>query len=130
MMLRRCDVIRANSYFVGKDFPFSLSYDFHSRMTKLVECGEGNLDACTATDEGEGVAICLNQETEVHGTGIPRVGALWVVRIPAHRTLRKTTRTGRATEVPTVMYHVDHARLQKRQHSMGASLSQKGRHGR
>jgi hypothetical protein len=41
----------------------------------LLESGECEIDACLTVDDEEGVAICLNQDTEVHGTGSPRGGS-------------------------------------------------------
>jgi hypothetical protein len=50
-------------------------YDFLSRRTTLLECGEGEPDACLAIDEEDGVANCQNEDTEVHGTGSPQGGS-------------------------------------------------------
>jgi hypothetical protein len=43
--------------------------------TLLDECGEGQLDVYSTVHEEEGVAICLNQDTEFHGTGSSRRGS-------------------------------------------------------
>jgi hypothetical protein len=44
-------------------------------MTILLECGEDELDGCTAVDEEDGVTIRPDREIEVHVTRSPRGGS-------------------------------------------------------
>jgi hypothetical protein len=70
------DVIRAKSYPVGKEFPFSLSYDFLSEKTVLLECGEDELAICSSGDDGEGAEISSGRDTDVRITGSPPSGSV------------------------------------------------------
>jgi hypothetical protein len=115
------DVIRAKSYPVGKEFPFSLSYDFLSEKTVLIECGEDELATCTAGDDGEGAEISPGRDTDVRITGSPPSGSVIGGPHSGARDSAQDDADVLGTESRPLMWQGDHARLAERQHSLGGS---------